>query len=181
MRALASVGFDCVGIEVNERIAAEARAEGLDVLTLDMRELDRLEGRFDGVISMWASFGWFDDETNAQVLRTMAAKLTDRGRLVLEVYNADFFRSRQGAHEIKPGIIETKMLDGRRLTVRHDYGFEMTWRLYEPEELAALAGLSIGLVERGDELPRMRVVIQASPASSGASAAAPSTSGATMR
>jgi SAM-dependent methyltransferase len=181
MRALASLGYECVGVELNDAGAGEARGDGLDVRTLDMRELDRLPGRFDAVISMWASVGWFDDETNADVFRLLAAKVATGGVLVLEVFNREFFEPRQGPFEIREGIIETKRIGGDRLYVEYDRGGTFQWRLYEPEELVTLTGLGLGSVDRSTETARMRVVLHASPASSGASAAAPITSDATVR
>ena len=181
MRALASLGYHCVGIELNDEVAAEARAGGLDVRTLDMRELDRLPGRFEAVISMWASVGWFDDTTNACVFRLLAEKVAPGGVLVLELFNREFFEPRQGPFEIREGIVETKRVEGDRLHVGYDRGGRFEWRLYEPDELATLTGLGLGSVERSTEAARMRVVLHASPASSGASAAAPITSDATVR
>jgi SAM-dependent methyltransferase len=181
MRALAALGYECVGVELNDEVASEARAAGLDVRTLDMRELDRLPGRFDAVISMWASVGWFDDETNVDVFRSLAGKVAEGGVLVLEVFNREFFEPRQGPFEIREGIVETRRVEGDRLYVEYDRGGAFQWRLYEPEELATLTGLGLGSVERSSETARMRVVLHASPASNGASAAAPITSDATVR
>jgi SAM-dependent methyltransferase len=181
MRGLAALGYDCIGLELNGDVAAEARAAGLDVRTLDMRDLDRLRGRFDAVISMWSSVGWFDEETNAAVFRLLAGKVAPDGVLVVEVFNREFFESLHGPFEIRPGIVETKRLEGDHLYVEYDRGGAFRWRLYEPDELATLTGLELGSVERSAGTARMRVVLQASPASSGASAAAPITSDATVR
>jgi SAM-dependent methyltransferase len=181
MRGLGALDYVCTGVELNDDVASEARAAGLDVRTLDMRELDRLPGRFDAVISMWASVGGFDDEANARVFRLLAAKVAPGGVLVLEVFNREFFEPRQGAFEIREGIVETKRIEEDRLYVEYDRGGAFEWRLYEPEELAALTGFTVGSVERSTETARMRVVLHASPASSGASAAAPMTSDATVR
>jgi SAM-dependent methyltransferase len=181
MRDLAALGYECVGVELNDEVASEARAAGLDVRTLDMRELDRLPGRFDAVISMWASVGWFDEATNVDVFRSLAQKVAEGGVLVLEVFNREFFEPRQGPFEIREGIVETRRVEGDRLYVEYDRGGAFQWRLYEPEELATLTGLGLGSVERSSETARMRVVLHASPASSGASAAAPITSDATVR
>ena len=120
---------------------AEARAAGLDVRELDMRDVDSLDGEFDGVLSMWASFGWFDDETNADVLRQLAAKVGPGGRLVLDVWMPSFFEKHQGAREIRAGIVETKTVRDGRLYVEYDYGERFDWRLYEPEELVELSGM----------------------------------------
>jgi SAM-dependent methyltransferase len=181
MRALAELGYACVGVELNDEVASEARAGGLDVRTLDMRHVDDLPGTFEGVISMWASAGWFDEATNAAVFRSLAAKVSRPGVLVLELFNREFFEPRQGPFELREGIVETKRVEGNRLYVEYDRGGSFQWQLYEPDQLAALTGLVVASVERSADTARMRVVLQASPASIGASTAAPSTSDATVR
>jgi SAM-dependent methyltransferase len=182
MVELTKRGYVCVGVEVDSEIAEEARAHDLDVRTLDMRSLHQVEGPFDAVISMWASFGYFDDDTNAAVLTSMADVVKLRGGvLVLELQNPAFYESRQGSRELRPGIIETKSVRDRRLYVEHDYGARFEWRLYEADEVAALlSSLTLVEVESSPDSPMVRLVFQASPASSGARAASPITSDATV-
>ena len=148
--ALEARGYRVTGIERDRSVAAEARAGDLVVHELDLRRLDELAGRFDAVICMWASFGWFDDETNSEVFAAMAAKTADT--LVLDVYTPAFFREHQGQGENR-GVHENRSVEGNRLRTTLDYpdgsrdSFE--WRLYEPEELESLGGshgLSLDLV-----------------------------------
>lgn len=143
--ALAGHGYRATGVEKNETVAAEARRAGLEVHVLDMRALRELPGSFDAVICMWASFGWFDDETNADVLGHMAEKARPGGVVVLDVYDPEWFRAHQGPHEVDRGgrrVLEHKRVAGNRLSTTLDYEdgtrdvFE--WRLYEPDELRAL-------------------------------------------
>ena len=95
---------------------------------------------------MWASFGWFDDATNEDVLTQMAEKTRPGGVVVLDVYDPEWFRTHQGPHVIDRGgrrVLEQKRVVGNRLHTTLDYEdgtrdvFE--WRLYEPAELRALA------------------------------------------
>jgi SAM-dependent methyltransferase len=182
MAALEARGYECVGIELAEALADEARESGLDVRAIDMRAVDEIEGDFDGVICMWASFGWFDVEANARVLRDMAAKLRPGGVIALEIWNPPFFEAHQGDFEVRPGLVETKTVHDRQLLVEYDYGERFYWQLYEPDELAAIVPeLTLAAVDRSDDRPGMRIALQASPASSGASAASPTTSDATVR
>jgi hypothetical protein len=182
MVELTKSGYVCVGVEADPEIAEEARAHELDVRTLDMRDVHQVEGPFEAVISMWASFGYFDDDTNAAVLTAMADALTlPGGVLVLDLQNPAFYESRQGPWELRSGITETKSVREGRLYVEHDYGARFEWRLYEADELAALLpGLTLVEVESTPDSPQMRLVFHASPASSGASAASPMTSDATV-
>jgi SAM-dependent methyltransferase len=144
--ALVERGYGAAGVEKNEAVAAEARLAGVEVHELDMRALREVPGSFDAVICMWASFGWFDDATNADVLAQMAEKTRPGGVVVLDVYDPEWFRAHQGPHAIDRGgrrAHEHKRVVGNRLHTTLDYGdgaqdaFE--WRLYEPDELRALA------------------------------------------
>ena len=169
--ALATRGYAVTGVERDPAAAAEARAGGLQVHELDMRRLGELPGIFDAVICMWASFGWYSDEANAEVFAAMAAKA--RSTLVLDVYDPAFVRTRQGPFENR-GVREDKRVDGNRLRTTLEYpdgsrdAFE--WRLYEPEELAALgtaAGLRLDAVCAGytevaptGDTPRVQLVFR---------------------
>lgn len=144
--ALASRGYRATGVEKNEAVASEARRASLEVHVLDVRALRELPGSFDAVICMWASFGWFDDATNADVLAQMAKKTRPGGVVVLDVYDPEWFRTHQGPHAIDRGgrrAHEHKRVVGNRLHTTLDYGDDsrdvFEWRLYEPDELRALA------------------------------------------
>jgi SAM-dependent methyltransferase len=151
--ALAARGYTVTGVERDPAVAAEARAGGVEVHELDVRRVHELTGTFDAVICMWASFGWWDDVTNAAVFAALAAKANRT--LVLDVYDPEFFRAHQWPIE-NGGVREYKRVDGNRLRTTLDYpdGSSDTfeWRLYEPEELAALgaaAGLRLDAVCAG--------------------------------
>jgi SAM-dependent methyltransferase len=144
-QALSERGYRVLGVEREPAAVVEARRSGMDVVELDMRNLRELVGSFDVVICMWASFGWFDDATNADVLAQMAKKLRSEGVLVLDVYFPTFFRTRQGTLSIERNgrrVLERKRIPDERLYVSLEYedGMrdEFEWRLYEPDELSNL-------------------------------------------
>ena len=169
--ALATLGYRVTGVERERPVAAVARAAGIDVHELDLRLLETLTGRFDAVICMWASFGWYDEETNEAVFAAMAAKAGQT--LVLDVYVPSFFREHQGSTDNR-GVWEEKRVDGDWLLTSLDYPDgtrdEFEWRLYEPEELAQLgtsAGCTLDLVcadfaekPPTSETPRMQLVFR---------------------
>jgi SAM-dependent methyltransferase len=169
--ALEKLGYRVTGIEREPAVAAAARAAGIGVHELDLRLLETLSGRFDAVICMWASFGWFDEETNAAVFAAMAAK-ADR-TLVLDVYVPSFFRENQGS-VVNRGVRDEKRVEGDRLLTSLDYPDgtrdKFEWRLYEPQELAQLgesAGLTLDVVWADfaekpptSETPRMQLVFR---------------------
>jgi SAM-dependent methyltransferase len=159
LRGLTERGWDVVGVERDPVVAAAA-----GVLNLDMRELDRVAGEFDGVISMWASFGYFSERENRRVLEIMKAKLRSGGRLVLDLYNRDFFASHEGVRELAPGVVETKRIEGRRLYVRLDYGDgtcdELEWELFTPTEIRRCVGLECLHEISSHTAPRMTLVFE---------------------
>jgi SAM-dependent methyltransferase len=161
--ALAARGYAVTGVEREPAVAADARAGGIEVHELDLRRLDELPGSFDAVICMWASFGWYDEDTNAAVFASMAAKAART--LVLDVYDPSFFRAHQGTTDNR-GVRDEKRVEGDRLltSLVHPDGTrdEFEWRLYEPEELAELgrtAGLRLERAE-GAGSPRQLLVFE---------------------
>ena len=154
---LASHGYQVTGLDRDEAVIAEAesraRAALLDVAYVvgNMRELGALPGPFDAVINMWQSLSYFDEETNTNVLRTIHDKLASGGRLIVDMYNRACLERQQGEQrqEIDGVIVESdNSLQGDRwrsvLTYRDAQGTiiggdHMEWRLYTPDEFAALA------------------------------------------
>lgn len=156
-RALGLRGYVVSAIDANAARIAENRARGearVAYAAGDMRDLAAVApGRFDAVLSLWQSFGQFDDATNERVILGMSERLRDGGRLVLDVYHRGFFESRQGERAFdREGVrgIERKWMKGERLTVRIEYAGRdevdvFTWRVFTPEELTSFAG-RFGLV-----------------------------------
>lgn len=137
-------GYRVVGLERDPQVAAAARRDGLEVVTADMRDLaTAVPGDFDGIVSMWSSLGFHDDETNEAILAAMRAKLRPGGRLVIDTWNPAFHRARQGRQVLERAgrrVVETKSVAGGRMRIRLAYGDgavdELDFRLYEPDELA---------------------------------------------
>jgi SAM-dependent methyltransferase len=153
-RALTELGYRVTGVEIEAWVAAETRGSGIEVHELDMRRLRDLPETFDAVICMWASFGFFDDATNEDVLAQMAEKTRADGLLVLDVYDPVWFRARQGPRLLERDgrhVQEHKWVAGDRLHVTLDYEDrtrdEFEWRLYTPDELREL-GERVGLACR---------------------------------
>ncbi len=154
---LAGQGYEVTGLDRDEEAIAEARrraqAVGVNVtyITGDMRELGALPGTFDAVINMWQSMNYFDEETNASVMRAIHDKLTPGGRFIVDSFNREYFERNQGetSQEINGVTVETRayMQDGRwhsELTYRDAQGAitggdHMDWQAFAPDELIALA------------------------------------------
>lgn len=178
---LASAGHRVVAIDVSERALESATARLGDrarVLRHDMREIETLANApFDAVLSLWQSFGYFDSETNVDVLRQIGVILRPGGRLVLDLYHRDFFASRLDVREHSSGgrrIVESKSMHSNRLRINLDYGDgsdQFEWEVYRPAEITRLATklgftclLSCSAFDEGtppsDQRPRAQYVFE---------------------
>lgn len=92
---LASSGCRTTGLDLSrsllERGLAAANRRGVAVrfVEADMREMN-FERRFDVVLCLGSTFGYFDDAENLKVLRNMARALKVGGHMVLDVLNRDW-------------------------------------------------------------------------------------------
>ena len=144
--ALVARGYRLLGVDVNPDAVARAQLavpRGAEFRALDMRELGSLAARFDGVTSLWHSFGYFDDAANERVLREMRERLRPGGRLVIDVYNRAHFAAMPRAETSERNgerIATTRSWSEKRLRVELRYasggGSTFEWRLYTPDELA---------------------------------------------
>ena len=100
---------------------------------------------------MGQSFGHFDAGTNRDILRRLADGVRKRGRVILDLWNPEFFKAHQGerALMVSKGVVrENKRVTNDRLVVWLDYPegarerFE--WQLFTPEQMEQLAS-SVGL------------------------------------
>jgi len=94
--ALAGRGYRVTGYDLSSVLLARARRDakqaGVEVTWVegDMRAL-KFEGCFDGVINMFTSFGYFEEEDeNFRVLRKVGVGLRPGGRFLIETVNRDF-------------------------------------------------------------------------------------------
>lgn len=149
---LATWGHEVLGFDRDPEVIRRAAAAGSPArfLATDMRSIATLGETFDGVICMWQSFGYFDAATNEEVMRSMAGALRPGGRIILDIYNKDFFTSgeRKGYKEHHTGEVldERERLwfeDPDRLHVVIEWtngeSDHFSWQLYSPEELEEMA------------------------------------------
>jgi SAM-dependent methyltransferase len=91
---LARAGCRVVGVDACEqsirRARRRARTQGLDCefRVGDMRDF-RLPHAFDAVINWWGSFGYFDDDTNSEVLRGFADIVVSGGQVLIDQVNRE--------------------------------------------------------------------------------------------
>ena len=87
-RRLVARGFGVVGVDITDRFLEEARAAGVPVERADMREL-RFDEEFDVALSMWGSFGYFDDDGNLEAARAACRSLRPGGRYLIDTVGAE--------------------------------------------------------------------------------------------
>ncbi len=165
--AFAAAGLETLGLDLSEFLLVEAvERRGLSgrMVLGDMRRLPFCGGALGGVINMFTSFGYFDDEADdARAVAEVARVLRPGGRFLIDFINAttvgrvraETTRRREGDVQIE----ERRERDdsGRHLckhvrVLRPD-GEEVSYReqvrLYEPAELEALlASAGLRVVER---------------------------------
>lgn len=181
-RALATRGYQVTAIDRDAGALAAAKRHsdgGITYILGDIRDLAGIPGCFDAAICMWQSFGYFDDATNAEILRQINGRLAPSGRLILDLYHRDFFAQHQGVRVIDlpaMAVMETTRMQGKRLSVTLEYisghaGDTFEWRLYTPEELRELVEqcsftplvICSGLAEGtppSDRTPRVQIVCE---------------------
>jgi SAM-dependent methyltransferase len=94
-RGMLVVGLD-LSLPMITRAAEEAQQNGLKInfLHTDIREIE-FEGTFDAVICLGTTFGFFDDDSNRDVLARLHNALRPGGRLLLDVVNRDYVLASQ--------------------------------------------------------------------------------------
>jgi SAM-dependent methyltransferase len=126
---LARRGYQVTGVDLSPYMLGVAKqradAAGVQVrwLTGDMREPLRGE-RFDLVLNLFTSFGYFDDEADDQkVVAAAAATVAPGGRFLLEVINGERvmgnFQEREWFTIGQTAVMERRSLDkgARRMVV----------------------------------------------------------------
>src|SRR6266496_4666853 len=92
--------------------------------------------------------------TNRDVLGRLAVGLREGGRVILDLWNQEFFAAHQGERELETasGVVrESKRLIGDRLCVQLDYPDgaheEFEWQLFPPAQMISLAqSVGLGLI-----------------------------------
>lgn len=96
---LATRGYKVVGYDLSLTMLAlaadeaQARGQKLNFLQGDMREM-AFDGLFDGVYSWDTSFGYFEEEKNANIIQRVHRALRPHGIFLLDVANRDFVAPR---------------------------------------------------------------------------------------
>jgi SAM-dependent methyltransferase len=145
-RLLAAQGHRVVGLDRDASLLGPP-ADSLLWVCADLRALPLGGNRFDAVLCLWQSFGYFGARENADLLRQWSELVRPGGRLILDIYHRGFFEARQGERWMETSrgpVRETRFMRGDRLVVELTYGASgggdrFDWQLFTPEALDALA------------------------------------------
>jgi SAM-dependent methyltransferase len=147
-RALSKRGYVVTGIDRDTSAIEKARQLGSagNYIIADVRDHQPAPEAFDAVIVMGQSFGHFDEATNRDVLRRLAHAVRNGGRIVLDLWNSEFFKAHQGERDLETsqGIVcESKRFEDGRLFVELNYPDgtreKFEWQLFTPQEMERLA------------------------------------------
>jgi SAM-dependent methyltransferase len=125
-RPLSELGYFVTGIDRDANMISKARelGGGPNYVVADIRDYAPDRGAFDTAIVMSQSFGYFDAATNRDVLARLANSVRPGGRVILDLWNPEFFAAHQGERELKTwqGVVrERKRVVADRLFVQLDY------------------------------------------------------------
>jgi len=154
-RALSQRGYKVTGIDRDPNAISKARelGGGPNYFAADICDYRPTSDYFDAAIVMGQSFGYFDETTNRDLLRRLAIGIRKGGRIILDLWNPEFYEAHQGARNLKTarGIVrESKCVENGRLFVDLNYPDftreKFEWQLFTPtqmEQLAEAVGLNL--------------------------------------
>lgn len=134
-------GYRVTGVDLSYKmlhLAGErAEREGISVewVREDMRQFVR-QGAFDACLSMFTSFGFFNDQENEKVLRNVSTSLKEGGVLLLDLRNAQKGLAGNEDQETTMGVPSGRL----RLRVHFD---RQTGRAHAEHELIRPDGIRI--------------------------------------
>ncbi|MBP2653789.1 MAG: glycine/sarcosine N-methyltransferase [Firmicutes bacterium] len=186
---LAKMGVNITGIDATQAFLdiarQKAKEEKVDVAfrLCDMREMD-YTSEFDYIINMFAAFGYFSDEENAQVLKRVSKALRSGGFFLIDMINRDwmvrnnlnrYWRHPSGEYvlsykiELKHGIVTMNRILINQVTgdkTQHEF----VLRSYSLDELTSIldkCGLKVrstyggfAFSRYGTDSPRMIIIAQ---------------------
>jgi len=143
--ALAESGFRVVGVDLSPAYITRARelaaergvGDKCDFRIGDMRRINEVlkgyEGKFKAVLSLFTSMGYYDEETDKQILMQLKALTAPKGVLIIDVSNRDWiirhFQARD-FNQFGDGLV---MIVERKFNLENSR-MENIWRFYMKQE-----------------------------------------------
>lgn len=158
MRELEARGVPVTGVDLSGALLAAARQAGVrgPLIEADARQVPLADGSFTRGLSLFTSFGYFDDDgENLRVLAELGRLLTPGGLALLDHINPAWLRANlvpRSVDERPDGVrvVSERRIDGELRRVEKTV--EARWpdgrshrhresvRLFEPEELDGMLG-----------------------------------------
>ena len=139
---LARMGYRVAGIDLSPVYIDRANhfreklglGENLELNVADLRKVgEAFPGRrFDAAINMWQSLGYWDDETDASILRQLHALTTEDGVLVVDVLNRDHLVKHLTPFGLTRFDDGTEQHEHRRMNLETSH-LELVWEFYKRE------------------------------------------------
>lgn len=159
-------GYSGVGIDLNAAYTSEARAAA-DGLPMAFRVADMrkpVDGRFDVILCVFNSLGFFKDDETVRMLAMWAGNLGPGGAVVLELWNRDRILDGFRREHTWTGlqgqmkIAETRAFDpvSGRLSVQYRYEYQSGRRTQAYGDFRLFAASELRMMLEGAGLPNLR-------------------------
>ncbi len=143
-------GYNITGLDLSETLIKSGKEKfpGLKLRVCDMREIS---GNYDLILSLFTSFGYFEDEKeDRKVISGVYNSLNPRGLFWLDFFNSDFIkntREKESSTRIIDGVVvkEERYIKGGRINKKIIIGSDSgkkeyfeTVRMYSKNELVEM-------------------------------------------
>ncbi len=141
---LASVGYDVVGIDINEEAlrAAEIQAPGPRYLSMDQRDVGTLSLRFDAALLLWNSIGFTSRADDERTLRGVATVIRPGGKFLIDLYHPEWLSDQPDVPvKLSGATVRRWMSDARCFhIIEYENGDidDIQFNVYTPDEIGAM-------------------------------------------
>ncbi|NOZ13759.1 MAG: class I SAM-dependent methyltransferase [Acidobacteria bacterium] len=108
---LHQLGIRAFGIDLSPVLIGRGKAQ-FPYLSLAVGDMRKITGKFDLILSLFTSFGYFDDDSeNMSVFLSVSQALTPGGTFWLDFLNPDYVRKNlkpETVREPEPGLVVTE-------------------------------------------------------------------------
>lgn len=149
-------GFDISEEYINyakKKAEEETLSDRTKFFKLDMRDVDKLGGKYDLIINFYTSFGFYNRETNRNILNRLRNLLSEEGILLIDIINKDnlltrfeeeglsesegFMRMEKREFDVETSRMKSNLDIFKKLEEGYKWEGEMNFdhRIYSPVEL----------------------------------------------
>jgi len=113
-------GYNISGIDLSETLIRSGK-EKFPGLSLEVCDMRKISGNFDLILSLFTSFGYFEDETDDQkVISGISNSLNPGGLFWIDFFNSEYIKNnlvRKSSTRISEGVIvnEEREITGGRI------------------------------------------------------------------